>query len=128
MSNSTTIHGRLVRDPELKTGASGSEYCTFCIASDHYNGKENVTDFFNCIAGGPKGVAISKFFSKGKEIVAYGSFESNRKEKDGGNVTYWTVRVSNFDFCGSGKQGQTDAPVIDEESGLQQINTEEVPF
>ena len=32
--NQIIIHGRLVRDPELKTAASGNEFCKFTVAVD----------------------------------------------------------------------------------------------
>lgn len=128
MSILTTVHGRLVRDPELKTTTSGTEYCRFCVASDRYNGKEKVADFLECVAWGQKGVAISKFFTKGKEIVAQGYLESNRSEKDGKKITYWDARINDFEFCGSKGDSSAPAPAVDAESGMEQVNTEELPF
>ena len=32
--NKIIIKGRLVRDPELKTGANGTEFCKFTVAVD----------------------------------------------------------------------------------------------
>lgn len=125
----TTIHGRLVRDPELKTSTSGSEYCRFCVASDRYNGKEKATDFLECVAWGQKGVAISKFFTKGKEIVAHGYLESTRKEKDGNKVTYWDAKIYDFEFCGSMKEAGGSAPEqTDSASGMPVVEPEELPF
>lgn len=111
--NSITIHGRLTRDPELKTSQAGTEFCRFSVASDRYNGKEKVADFFDCTAFGAKGVAISKFFQCGQDIVVVGEMTSNRTEKDGSKVTYWGVAVRDFDFCGGGKKqvsAQAPAP------------------
>lgn len=113
--NSITIHGRLTRDPELKTSQAGTEFCKLSIASDRYNGKEKVTDFFDCTAFGTKGVAISKYLTKGREILVVGEMTSNRVEKDGGKVTYWSVAVRDFDFCGgpAGSAPSADAPAPD---------------
>lgn len=130
MSAIITIHGRMVRDPELKTSKNGSEYCRFCIASDHFDGKENCTDYFECIAGGSKGVAISKYFTKGREIVAHGFVETKRAEKDGVKLTYWNTKVTDFEFCG--KKSDAPEPVpdepVDEKSGMAVVDTEELPF
>ena len=109
--NSITIHGRLTRDHELKTSQAGTEFCRFSVASDRYNGKEKVADFFDCTAFGAKGVAISQFFQRGQDIVVVGEMTSNRTEKDGSKMTYWGVAVRDFDFCGGGNnQSSTQAP------------------
>ena len=90
---------------------TGTEFCKFSVASDRYNGKEKVADFFDCTAFGAKGVAISKFFQRGQDIVVVGEMTSNRVEKDGGKVTYWGVAVRDFDFGGGGNnQGTASAP------------------
>lgn len=127
--NLITIKGRLVRDPELKTGASGSEYCKFTVAVDRrkQKGKERETDFFDCTAFGNTGAAISKFFTKGKEILLTGRMESSKSEKDGVKRTYWGMNVDTFEFCG-GKSDQTSAPVVDAESGFEKVDTSEIPF
>ena len=49
-NNMIMIHGRLTRDPELKTASTGSEYCNITVAVDSFNGKEKETDFFDCTA------------------------------------------------------------------------------
>ena len=126
--NSITIHGRLTRDPELKTSQAGTEFCKFSIASDRYNGKEKVVDFFDCTAFGAKGVAISKFIRKGQDIVVVGEMTSNRVEKDGGKVTYWGVAVRDFYFCGGGNnQSGAPAPAPAAE-GFAAVDPEGLPF
>ena len=113
--NSITIHGRLTRDPELKTSQAGTEFCKLSIASDRYNGKEKVTDFFDCTAFGKTGVAISKYLTKGREILVQGRMESNTVDKDGQKRTYWGINVETFDFCGgpAGSAPSADAPASD---------------
>ena len=112
--NQIIIHGRLVRDPELKTAASGNEFCKFTVAVDRRR-KEDPTDFFDCTAFGKTGVAISKYLTKGREILVQGRMESNVVEKDGkllADLGYLTVT---FDFCGgpAGSASSADAPAPD---------------
>ena len=38
--NRIIIKGRLTRDPELKTGDNGTEYCKFTVAVDRRVGKD----------------------------------------------------------------------------------------
>ena len=129
--NLITIKGRLVRNPELKTSGGGMEYCKFTVAVDRrrQRDKEKQTDFFDCTAFGNTGVAISKYFEKGKEILLTGRMESNKTEKDGVKHTWWGISVDTFEFCG-GKSDQTSAPApeVDAASGMEQVNTEELPF
>ena len=129
-NNMIMIHGRLTRDPELKTGSTGSEYCNITVAVDSYNGKEKETDFFDCTAFGKTAAAISKFFQKGREIIVIGSMRSSKTEKDGVKRTWWKIVVDSFGFCGGKgeQQAAAPAPVVDSESGMEQVNTEELPF
>lgn len=64
--NKCFILGRLGKDPELKTGASGAEFVNLSIAEDEYNysKKENETEWFNCTAFGQTAVMISTYFKK----------------------------------------------------------------
>ena len=128
--NKIIIKGRLVRDPELKTGGNGIEYCKFTVAVDRrkQKDKEQQTDFFDCTAFGNTGVAISKYITKGREILVDGRMESTKTEKDGQKRTWWGITVETFDFCGSKGDGSAPAPTADASSGMEQVNTEELPF
>jgi single-strand DNA-binding protein len=127
--NKIIIKGRLVRDPELETAGSGMEFCKFSVAVDRrkVKDKEQQTDFFDCTAFGNTGVAISKYFGKGKEILVEGRMESNRVAKDDTVRTYWGVTVDTFEFCGSKSDAAAPSPV-DPASGMEVTNTEELPF
>ena len=126
--NSITIHGRLTRDPELKTSQAGTEFCKFSVASDRYNGKEKVADFFDCTAFGAKGVFVNKYFKRGQEIMIIGNMESNRVEKDGSKVTYWSVHVADVDFCGGGNNKGTAPAPAPAADGFTAVDPEGLPF
>ena len=131
-NNIINIHGRLTRDPEMKVGSSGAEYCKFSVAVDKFNGKDHDTDFFDCTAFGKTGAAISKFFTKGKEILVEGRMESNTSEKDGQKRTFWGLTVENVEFCGNkGDQSAAPAPATapaDQAAGFTAVETDELPF
>ena len=105
--NKIIIKGRLTRDPELKTGGSGVEFCKFTVAVDRRmnKNKERETDFFDCTAFGNTGAAISKYMTKGREILVEGRMESSKSEKDGQKRTFWGVTVDTFEFCGNKNDG-----------------------
>ena len=107
--NSIIIHGRMVRDPELKTGASGVEFCKFTVAVDRRK-KDDPTDFFDCTAFGKTGAAIAQYMKRGRDIVVQGRMESNTTEKEGQKRTYWGISVDSFDFCGKNESVSNDSP------------------
>ena len=130
--NSITIIGRLVRDPEMKTLSNGMEKCRFTVAVDRRHKKDQPAkaDFFDCDAWGASGSFVNTWFKKGSGIVVAGRMESSQSEKDGVKRTYWAINVENVEFPPSTK-GDTSAaaaPVVDEQSGMEQVNTEELPF
>lgn len=125
--NIQVIHGRLVRDPEYTRGAEEKNDRTkFTVAVDHSYG--DGAEFFDCVMFGKRAGVISKYFSKGSEIVITGEGRLNSYEgKDGIKRKSYSITVHDFDFCGSRNDGnrqaepasaQTEtepAPVLDED-------------
>ena len=75
---------------------------------------------------------ISKYFTKGKEILVEGRMESNTSEKDGQKRTFWGLTVENVEFCGNkGDQSAAQAPATapaDQTAGFTAVETDELPF
>jgi single-strand DNA-binding protein len=130
--NKIIIKGRLTRDPEMKTGASGVEFCKFTVAVDRKLSKDKMkdksADFFDCTAFGKTGAAIHAFIKKGREILVEGRMESSTSEKDGQKRTFWGIVVETFDFCGSKGDSQAPASAPEDASGFTPVETEELPF
>lgn len=128
--NKIIIKGRLTRDPELKTAGNGMELCKFTVAVDRrrQKDKEQQTDFFDCTAFWNTGVAISKYITKGREILVEGRMESSKSEKDGVKRTFWGLTVDTFEFCGSKSDGSAPVQPVDSASGMPVVETEELPF
>ena len=116
--NKIIIKGRLTRDPDMKTGASGVEFCKFTVAVDRRVSKDKMkdrqADFFDCTAFGNTGSMINTFFHKGKEILVEGRMESSQSDKDGQKRTFWGVTVENIEFCGNkGDNSPAPAPAAE---------------
>jgi len=108
--NTHTIHGRLVRDPELtpRKNSDGSDRVNFTVAVDRRFGDE--TDFFDCVLFGGGAAVIEKYFHKGSEIVVSGEGQIRSYEgKDGVKRKAYSIVVSNFDFCGSKSKSEQSA-------------------
>lgn len=122
--NRIIIKGRLVRDPDLRTGQTGNEYCKFTVAVDRrvQKGKEKVADFIDCTAFGQTAAAIGKYMKKGRPILVEGRMESSHSEKEGQKRTYWGISVDGFEFCDYGNQ------TADAASGMTVVTPEDDPF
>ena len=130
--NKITITGRLTRDPEMKTLENGMEKCRFTVAVDrkHKKDKPAKTDFFDCDAWSGTAAFVNAWFKRGSAITVIGRMESSTSEKDGQKRTYWTLNVEEVEFQMGQKAGtaQEEAPKVDEQTGMEQVNTEELPF
>lgn len=130
--NRITIMGRLVRDPEMQTLSNGMEKCRFTVAVDRRVKKDTPkkTDFFNCDAWTGTGAFVNKWFKKGSGIVVCGRMESSQSEKDGEKRTYWSLNVDDVFFPPTRKDDAAPAETapVDPETGMEQVNTEELPF
>ena len=132
--NKCIITGRLGRDPELKTGQTGSEYCQFSVAVDRRKTKDNEekkTDWFRCVAFGKTAVFIDKYYHKGDGIELEGRMENSPyKDKDTDKTRdSWQLMVERVEFpkgkSGDGSQSQSSSAPVE---GFEPINEDELPF
>lgn len=128
MLNNVTIVGRLTRDPELRSTASGSSVASFTIAND--NGMQNgvkQTVFINVSAFGKQADFVAKFFRKGNLIGIVGRL-TQRKYVNRNNVEVTTTEINadRIDFVDSksDREGQAAGPRAPEEP-ISQVNPSE---
>lgn len=134
MLNHAVVQGRLVADPELRNTQSGVSLCSFRVAwSEKY--KETETKLFlSCTAWRGTGDMISKYFSKGKEIVVEGKLSTREwTDKDGNKRSGVEMTVEHAHFCGpkdGGSASDYSAPQQAAPGGDFAIldDDEEVPF
>ena len=110
--NHIILGGRLTAKPELKTTPNGTTVCNFTVAVNR-RGKEQTTDFINCVSFKGTAEFISKFFDKGSSICVVGSLQvRSYTDKDGNKRTATDVLVDSAHFV-DGKNdnasGQTEA-------------------
>lgn len=116
--NIIAIKGRLVRDPEVRKTPNDISVCTITVAVDRSfsSGGEKQTDFFDCVFWRQGAEFVSKYFSKGKEIIVQGEMQSRKwTDKEGNNRTSWEIQNAHAEFCGgkSDNSASADAPVSD---------------
>lgn len=109
--NHITLGGRLTAKPELKTTPNGTTVCNFTVAVNR-RGKDQVTDFINCVSFKGTAEFISKFFDKGSSICVVGSLQvRGYTDKDGNKRTATDVLVDSAHFVdgkGDNASGQTE--------------------
>ena len=112
--NTITIHGRLTADPELRKTGNDVSVCNATVAVDRNFSKNNETDFFDCVFWRQTADLVSKYFTKGKEIIVRGSMQQEHYEdKEGNKRTSWKLIAEEINFCGNkgdNAGGNTETP------------------
>ena len=113
--NSIIITGRITHDIELKTSAAGTEYTNFSVAVDRRRKDKDgnkQTDFFKVSVFGKSAVFCQTYFHKGDGINVQGRMESDRyTNKDGVEVTGWTLMAENVEFPHGKSKTSSDVAV-----------------
>ena len=108
MLNHVVIQGRLCADPELRTTQSGTAVCSFRVAWSEKIKENESKLFLNCTAWRSTGEMVSKYFSKGKEIIAEGKLSTRDwTDKDGNKRSSNELTVDHVHFCGPKQDGGT---------------------
>ena len=103
MLNEIILQGRLTDNPELKTTTSGKSVVSFTLAveRDFSTNGEKETDFINIVAWNNTAEFISKYFTKGKQMLLNGSLQVRKYQTQNGENRYATeVIAKSVYFCG----------------------------
>jgi single-strand DNA-binding protein len=115
--NIIAIKGRLVRNPEVRKTPNDISVCTITVAVDRAfsSSGEKQTDFFDCVFWRQGAEFVSKYFSKGKEIIVQGEMQSRKwTDKEGNNRISWEIQNAHAEFCGGKSDNSAPAePVSD---------------
>lgn len=121
--NKVILKGRLTATPELKRTATDIYVTDFSVAVNRRFNKEQ-TDFINCQAWRQTAEFISKYFTKGQEILVIGELHIDKWDKDG--ETRYTTRivVDEVDFCGSKAETKQQSDVKPDEDDFMEMTDE----
>ena len=138
--NKVILHGRLARDVDLRTTASGKSVAQVNIAVNRW-GKDQGADFIPLVIWGQLAETFARYFYKGREVLVEGRMQVRNYDDKNGNKRYVTeVIVEKFEFCGSSGNNDNSAPPdnsnIDAAFGQYQqdvfggrpANYEDIPF
>jgi single-strand DNA-binding protein len=91
--NKVLLTGRLTRDPELRSLASGSSVATFSVATNEYrgNGKEHA-EYHNVVVWDRLAQVCGQYLGKGQQIAIEGRLQTRQWEDDRG-ARHWKTEV-----------------------------------
>lgn len=139
--NNVQLVGRLTKDPDTRTTASGMAVARFTVAVDRIPDKsgEKKADFPTVIAFGKTAEIVSRFWRKGKPIGVTGRIQTGSYEDRDGKKVYTTdVIADRVEFVPTDKEQTAGAPARQEQrrapdpmddygDGFAELD-EEVPF
>lgn len=129
--NHIVIMGRCTADPEITSSTSGTTIARYTVAVDRRFAKEGQqkTDFFNCNSFGKQAEFAEKYLKKGTKVVLSGEMRLDLVQKDGKNVTYPKIAVSEVEFAESKRdQNQETTESKNDFLNIPDGLVEELPF
>lgn len=87
--NKVILIGRLVKDPDIRTGTNNITIARYTLAVERQYRKDNErkADFINCVALGKNGEFAEKYLHKGMKIAVIGSWQTgNYTDTDGKKI------------------------------------------
>ena len=91
--NKVLLTGRLTRDPELRSLASGSSVATFAVATNEYrgNGKERA-EYHNVVVWDRLAAVCGQYLGKGHQVAIEGRLQTRQWDDDRG-ARHWKTEV-----------------------------------
>lgn len=131
--NKLTIIGNLTRDPELRTTATGLSVCSFTVAVNRKKaaGQNPETDYFSVSAWRERGEICAKYLSKGKKVCVIGPVSVRTYQTQNGETrAVMEVTADEVEFLTprGEQQAAQPEPVKDQQTGFEQVTTDELPF
>lgn len=127
--NHLTIIGNLTNDPELRTTKTGKEVCTFTVAVNRKktaNNQNPGADYFRVSAWEERGRTCNKYLTKGKKVCVVGQVSVRPYNNNKGEAAAsLEVMADTIKFLSPASQGEQK---IDQQTGYQQVETDELPF
>ena len=104
--NKFMIIGRLGKDPEIRTTASGKQLATFSVATsekytDKSGNKQESTEWHNVVVWGKLAEICSQYLRKGSQAMFEGKITYEEYEKDGAKKSITKLVCHNMEMLDS---------------------------
>jgi len=106
--NTVIVSGRLTADPELRYTQNNVPVCTFIMAVDRQS-KDDNADFPVVVAWRNTAEFVSKYLSKGRNIIVRGEIRTrNYEDKDGNKRKATEIQADRIEFADSKPKDQQE--------------------
>jgi single-strand DNA-binding protein len=135
--NKATIIGNLTRDPELKALPSGMQVASFSVATnrtwkDKDGAKQESADFHNIVVFGKQAENVTKYLTKGSQILIEGRLQTRSWDKDGQKIYRTEIVADRVQFGSKSVKpaSNTSDPTTkgEVEYPEEEINPDDIPF
>lgn len=130
--NKVIMMGRLTKDPEAGSSASGTSYARFSLAVDRRFKRdgEPEADFFNCSSFGKQAEFVEKYLHKGSKVLISGRLQNDQYTNNEGRKTTTTkIMLEEIEFAESkGSQGAQATEPKNDFLNVPDGLVEELPF
>jgi single-strand DNA-binding protein len=91
--NRVVLTGRLTRDPELRSLASGKSVCQFSLATNEYIGEgRERAEYHNIVVWDRLAQVCGEYLTKGQQVAVEGRIQTRSWDDDRG-VRHWKTEV-----------------------------------
>ena len=90
--NRVLLTGRLTRDPELRTTASGKAVAQFSIASHQYVAGKELSEFHSIVAWNRLAETCGKYLGRGQQVAIEGRIATRSWDDDKGS-RHWKTEI-----------------------------------
>lgn len=121
--NKVILIGRLVKDPDIRTGTNDTKIARYILAVNrkYHKNNEPTADFIGCVAIGKNTEFAEKYLHKGIKIAVTGRIQTGSYTNRDGQKVYTTdILIEEQEFAESKKnqsEEQSQPPVPSPEQG-----------
>lgn len=142
--NKAIVFGNLTRDPELRSLPSGTQVCSFGLATNRiYNDRDGKrqeqTEFHNIVVFGRQAENCAKYLHKGNGAYVEGRLQTQSWEQDGQKKYRTEIVADTVQFGPKGDGGSSSSAAPQKEAAAEsapsmpdypeeEINPEDIPF
>jgi single-strand DNA-binding protein len=90
--NKVLITGRLTRDPELRSLASGKAVTQFVVATNEYPGGKEKTEYHNVVTWDRLAEICGQYLAKGQQVALEGRLQT-RQWEDADGKRHWKTEI-----------------------------------
>ena len=108
--NKVFLTGRLTRDPELRSLASGKAVTQFSLATNEYAGGKERTEYHSVVTWDRLAEICGQFLGKGQQVAIEGRIQT-RSWDDQKSIRHWKTEIvaSNVEMLSGRKKKDYDA-------------------